>query len=237
LLDRFLHLPSVKKLSDVTQMGIRTVLTRDKDARIRHFTISEFDRLFARDRGVVATTLGLLTNLMTGDVGAELIGTQEFDFTGRQLGLLAAMTTDQFRKNREYMDQMGLLSRFQVIRIDRTDAERDRVRRNIMFGEKYDLTPIEWPELFRERRVTYAARRFSPWFHRWLKHHRTLPTDERFAARLLILVRACALLNGRDHVTWRDFDYLREFLPYFSGERFVMMEWPPSRHGRILLRR
>jgi hypothetical protein len=232
LLDRFRLLPTAKRLSDLTQMGIRTVLSRDTDRRIRHFSISEFDRLFARDRGVVATTLGLLTNLMTGDVGMELIGPQEFDFSGRQIGVLAAMTTDQFRKHREYMDGIGLLSRFQVLYVDRSDAERDRVRRNIVFQNAADLTPIEWPELFKERRVTYNARRFAPWFHRWLSSHRTLPHDERFTARLLILVRACALLNRHDRVTWRDFDYLREFMPYFAGERFVTLEWPPSRYGR-----
>lgn len=225
MIRRFVHLPSVQLITDMTQFGIRHTLEQDETRQLRHVAITEMDRIFGRDRATRSTTLSLLTNLMTGDVGKERVGNKEYDFTGRQLGVIAAMTSDQYRYNAGEMASSGMLSRFQVILTEREEEERRRVVSNMIHGRKLDLTPIDWSALRKRATVTYSPA-IAQEVNDFLEAHPNFPQGERFVGRFLVLLRATAWLNGRTAVTSYDLDVLKLFSPYFTDKRFVRIEWP-----------
>lgn len=225
MIRRFVHLPSVQLLTDMTQFGIRHTLEADQNRQLRHVAITEMDRIFGRDSATRSTTLSLLTNLMTGDVGKEMIGNKEYDLTGRQIGVIAAMTTDQYRFHKGEMTSSGMLSRFQVIATERTDEERRRVVTNMIYGRKLDLTQINWAALYK-RAVVTIDHPISVRVHEFIEAHPNFPQGERFVGRFLILLKATAWLNGRTQVTDYDLDVLKLFSPYFTDKRFVQLEWP-----------
>lgn len=225
MIRRFASIPSIRMMTDMTQFGIRAICDEDGDSRVRHIAITEMDRLFSRDRATRGSALGLLTNLMTGDVGEEYIGIHKFDFRHRQFGVIAAMTTGQFQENRNEMARSGMLSRFQVIFIDRTEDERLRVRTNILRRDNTDLSPIKWKQLFHRAEVLYDSS-LAEEMHEWLENTPGMPADERFTSRFIVLLKAAAWLNGRTLATHKDFETLKLFAPYFAGHRFVQMDWP-----------
>lgn len=227
MIERFSDVPSVSKITDLTSNGIRTVLKRDAAGAIRHFLMPEFARLYSRDQRVATQSVNLLCNLMTGDAGVEMIGQAEFDFTGRQLGVIAAMTTDSFSQLRPVMVETGLLSRFHVIPADRTNEERQRVIRNIAFSAFADLSPIRWPELRQTAHEVSCSSRMGGMLMDWIDST-SVAADERFMSRLMVLVRACALLNRRTHVTPDDVHTLATFTPYFEQRKHVQLTWPPE---------
>lgn len=220
---RFNGLPTVKMFSDLTSDGIRRAVS--DNPRIKHFLMPEFGRLFSRDRSVSSQTANLLCNLMTGDAGTEHIGHKTYDFSGRQIGVIGAMTTDVFRERESDLAMTGLLSRFTVIRVDRGDEERRRVIANMVSANLEDLSPVRWPQLKEPRSVSYSKHLGSE-ITAWLDAYERMPSDERFVARLLVLLKSCALLNGHDRATSFDLDVLMRFTPYFAGDRDVRLEWP-----------
>lgn len=225
MLSRFAELPSAKLVSDLTSNGVRMILQRDETRTLRHFLLPEFERLFSRDRFVSSQTINLLSNLMTGDAGVEVIGRDEYDFSGRQLGLLAAMTNDTFRTRQAVMAETGLLSRFHVLHVGRSKEERDRVIANILRQDRRDLSKIRWPELLAPpRSVTFPAS-LGEAVHHWLDSTK-IPYDERFTGRILVLLRAVALLNRRGVVTEHDVRTLMAFTPFLESRSDIRLTWP-----------
>ena len=225
MIRRFGSIPSVRMMTDMTQFGIRAICDEDGDSRVRHIAITEMDRLFSRDKATRGAALGLLTNLMTGDVGEEYIGMHKFDFRRRQFGVIAAMTTGQYHQNRTEMAQSGMLSRFQVMFIDRTEEERLRVRTNILRRVKSDLSAINWKQLFHRGEVLYDSA-LAEEMHEWLENTPGIPSDERFTSRFIVLLKACAWLSGNTLAARYDFGTLKLFAPYFAGHHFVQLDWP-----------
>lgn len=226
MIRRFSGLPTTRMVSDITSDGIRRVLNEDKAGTVRHFLMPEFDRVFSRDKSVSAQAVGLLCNLMTGDAGLEYIGRNVHDFTGRQVSIVGAMTTDVYRRRQEEIEDSGLASRFQIVSVDRDELERNRVIENILYQRNDDLTPIRWPQLAEMRRVLYDDAKLSRQVHSWLMATKGMPSNERFAARIPTLLRAIALLDGRSRVLPEDFATFRLFAPYFKGEHNVRIDWP-----------
>lgn len=223
MIRRFRLLPTARLFSDLTSDGVRRAIT--DNTKVRHMLMPEFERLFSRDRAVSSQTANLLCNLMTGDAGEEGIGQKTYNFEGRQVGVIGAMTADMYRARTEQLKETGLLSRFTVLGIDRSQAERARIVTNILNHRMDDLTPIQWPQLLTPRTVTDTAH-ISRHISQWLKRDTAMPADERFVSRLLVLLKACALLAGRDVVTPFDLEVLQRFTPYFVGKKDVVLDWP-----------
>lgn len=225
MIRRFSQLPTAKMFSDLTSDGVRRAIT--EHVKVRHMLMPEFERLFSRDRNVSSQTANLLCNLMTGDAGVESVGFKTYDFTGRQVGVIGAMTSEIYRLRTEQLKETGLLSRFTVVSIDRSDDERQRIIENILAENHGDLSFIMWPQLLESRRVTdphRISRKMGP----WIKQNTKLSTDERFVSRLIVLLKACALLSGRDAVAEFDLDTLIRFTPFFTGARNIRLDWPAN---------
>lgn len=225
MIQRFRALPSARSITDLTSNGVRRVMSRDDNRVIRHLLMPEFARLYSRDQRVSAQAVNLLCNLMTGDAGEELIGTSEYNFDGRQIGVIGAMTTDSYRALESAMKDTGLLSRFTVLHVNRSEEERHRVIRAIARQDAMDLSLVRWPELYQPPRDVVCSSAMGTVLMDWLEST-SIALDERFMARLMVLVRAAALLNGRNRVTTYDVHTLMSFTPYFESRTNVRLDWP-----------
>lgn len=226
MINRFSPLPTTRRISDLTSNGIRGVMRKDSNGNLRHLLMPEFERLFSRDRSVSSQAANLLCNLMTGDAGEELIGREEYDFSERQVAIIGAMTTDVFRQRREMLKETGMLSRFHLLPIERDEEEKKRVIAAIANQNYDDLSPVNWPELKQPREVACDPGYGEP-ILTWLDST-NLKYDERFVARVIILLKACALLNNRSAVTDHDLRTLMTFTPFFEQKKDVRIVWPVS---------
>lgn len=223
MITRFRAIGSTSLLSDITSMGMRRLIDKDSRQVVRHWLLPEFERLFTRDMKVASQAIALLSNLMTGDAGLELIGNMEHDFTGKQIGIIGAMTTDVFKRREDEMRQTGLLSRFTVIRVDRSEDERRRVLENMYRGDKHDLRLIEpWRQEARE--VVYCGSpELAGALAEWVRTYPAHLEHERSVARYITFMRAIAWLCGDSTVTLRHFHILRRFTPFFLGANDVRL--------------
>jgi hypothetical protein len=225
MINRFVKLTTTRRISDLTSNGIRTLMRKDSNGQLRHLLMPELARLFSRDRSVSSQSANLLCNLMTGDAGVELIGIEEHDFTGRQVAVVGAMTADVFRQRREMLADTGMLSRFHLLPIERDEEERKRVVAAIANQNYDDLTPVQWPELRQAPREIKCSPSFGQPILTWLDST-DLKYDERFVSRIVVLLKACALLNNRSEVTDHDLRTLMTFTPFFEQQKDVRIVWP-----------
>lgn len=222
LLMRFGDYSSILMVSDLTVSGLRDVAKSQRN--VRHLILPEFQRVFAHPKPTVASVCGLLTNLMTGDAGRELVGpdaAQRSDLSDRQIGLLAAMTTDVFRENAKDMTATGFMSRFTVIGMDRDEQERKRVMHNIFRRKLDDLRPFETPLPRNPIRIE-GAEDLAAEVESWVSDWHNAPT-ERLSGHIMSLLSATALLRGRGQrtrVERTDLLFLQQFTPYFQSLSF-----------------
>lgn len=229
LLRRFRFLPTVKMVSDVTPNGIRRLLEEDTGHRVRHYLITEFARVQFHDFAVSSQAAVLFANLMSGDGGVEVIGRDKaVDLTNRQLGLIAAMTTDMFAKQKDFMEASGLLSRFTILPVYHDNEERDRILEAVAADDDADKAPIDWARFHLPAPVDvkYAPglkRSLLSWFTE-IDLKGTAVVRRLDTAKSLLL--AVALLNGRTHTTPEDLEILKRFSGYFKSEKGTRLLWP-----------
>lgn len=228
MLHRFKELPTVKLMSDLTSNGVRRMIEADQGHHVRNLVLPEFSRVFARDYAVSSQTANLLCNLMTGDAGEERIGSDTFNFGGKQIGVMGAMTSQVYHQMRKTLSDTGLLSRFTVLHVERSAEERDRVMQNILKQDLTDLSLVRWSHFYRPRRDVACPMSLSVSMGTELDRA-GVPLDERTVARMVVLLKACALLNGHDTVTPFDLQTFLLFVPYFLRETDVRIDWPTKR--------
>lgn len=202
LLRRFSHVPSVTVASDLTVDGLRELMDADgRTQKLRHIVLPEFGRLFSHRQDTVHAVTNLLTALMTRDAGTEMVGPRgmkRYDFTGRQIGVLAAMPTDTFRFYFKAMQASGFLSRFTILGLRRSKFERMRVLSNIYAGHTEDLRPFQMmlpPEPVRVQGVDLYGPMVGAWINEWYPEAR-----ERLVLHILSLLPSITLLRGRQEV-------------------------------------
>lgn len=228
MLLRFQSVGTAKRLSDLTSFGMRRLIQNNgAPDTMRHWLLPELERLYARDFAVSMQAVNLMSNLMTGDAGVEMIGKQEFDFAGRQIGVIGAMTDDVFKNRKDEMAAGGLLSRFIVIHVDRDKAERERVLRNMIYDQLDDLRPVA-PWTQRPRVVLYSPNDgVGEMLEAWLASDARLRV-ERPVARYKMLLRAIAWLRGDSVTTRHHVMILKQFAPFFLGAKNVQLGSCPS---------
>lgn len=220
LLRRFSAQPSVKVVSDMTVDGLRELVdgTDGRQHALRHIVMPEFGRLFSHRPDTVLGVTNLLTALMTRDAGSEMTGprgTRRYDFTGRQIGLLAAMPSDVFRYHHKILAATGFLSRFTILSVRRTKAERTRVLTNIYHGVTTDLRPFRMTlptEPVEVSGVDVYGPAVGAWLRQWYPEAR-----ERLVLHILSLLPSITLLRGRREVNASDVDVLKLFRDYFKS--------------------
>lgn len=219
LLRRFRHLPSVLVAGDVTVDPLRDLMTRERPIPLRHLIMPEFGRLFSHNDHTVAMATNLLTALMTGDAGEELVGPEgkghRLDLSEKQIGIMAAMPTDTFKHRHKALISTGFLSRFVVLGIRRSRDERERILKNIVNRRMEDLRPFRCvlpQEPVEVRRAEKYGNRLLHWVREWAPN-----PSERFVAHVMTLLPAISLLRGRTVVQEEDFALLKMFQPYLNS--------------------
>jgi hypothetical protein len=244
LLRRFAHWPGVCRASDVTVSGLRDTMHADHAVRV--LMLDEFQRLFGHQAATVENVTGLLLSLMSGDGGRELVGPdhagQRVDLTGRALGIMTAIPFQVLRFKLRDMAGSGLLSRFAFLSLQRSAVERARVRRNIIYRQLGDLAEYPAPQLPGgvARVAVQGNKAADAELERWLSGS-GFNGDSRGVHLLTVLLRAVALLDGRDRVKRSDVGELRAFAGHLSSLAFDVgavtpREVPPLQRAPVWAR-
>jgi len=218
-LRRFSEEPSGVIVGDITVDGLREAMSDDtRPYPLRHIIMPEFGRIFGHRDDTVRAVTGLLTSLMTRDAGKELagpMGKRRLDFTGMQVGVLAAMPTDVFNLHYKELLSTGFLSRFTILGVKRSAEERNRVMTNIFRGIRTDLRPFRCHLPLRPVVVRGGEKfgtQLQDWVESWNPNAR-----ERLAGHIVSLLPAVALLSGRHQVLAQDVEVLKLFQHYFES--------------------
>lgn len=225
MLSTFGHYPGMAVASDVTAAGLRDLL-RDHD-RMRVLMLPEFQRVYGHQGSTVDTLVSLLLTLMSGEGGRELVGPakhgQRADLTGRRVAILSAVPLDVLRIREREFTGSGLMSRFGFLSLRRSEAERARVRRNIIRRELSDLGPYPLPKVVPDtptgRVRVLSTPSVDAALERWIVG--TFPgADARGVGLLSVLLRAVAFMCGRDRCKLSDVAELRTFTPHLLSMAF-----------------
>lgn len=227
IVKRFKHWPYAHGASAISVDGLRDLLSQD--AAMRLLVLDEFQRLFSMTRDAVQNVCGLLLSLLSGDATNELVGPKgkghRMNLNNRQLACMSSIPADVLITRLQDIQGTGLLSRFCLQSVIRSEQEAARVRKNILWAKVKnvdpfvlaDLRPYPFPaQSFKtQQKVTLtkeAARELEAWAPD------TFPkADDRKIVMCVTLAQSVAVLNGRTIVGRKDITELRTFTPYLTS--------------------
>jgi hypothetical protein len=170
--------------------------------------------MFQRKLSVAENLLGTLVLAMEDGVSWVSVGPMNVDFGGARVGLIGAITHGTIAKKKEYLGEMGFLSRAATFPWALPRAEQADILSRISNGDKSDMEPVNLAMPTKPQKVD-----FEPILSRQLERY-TLEREKgdmlRPFNRLRALTQASALLDGRDRVSKRDVEWILAFSPYWE---------------------
>jgi hypothetical protein len=214
LLERFRVNRQLSFHSDLTVRQLWPLLKDAKRGQLTHIVATEFQKMFQRKASVAENLLGTLVQAMEEGVSAVGVGPSLVDYEGARIGLIGAMTNGTLIKKREFLSEMGFLSRAACLPWDLpVDEERDILSRisNMNYSD-IDPVKLELPD----RPETVG---FEPILSRQLEKYvieTGVTRPLRVFNRLRSLTQGAVLLDGGDKVQKRHIDWVLAFAPYWK---------------------
>lgn len=215
LLDRFRPNPNLAYKTDLTSRGFYRVLREAREGITTHIVATEFQKFFQRKLAVAENLLGVMVQAMEEGVGPVDIGNKQYDYGGVRVGLLGAVTHGTLDRKREFLAEMGFLSRAAVIPWALPIAEKKAIMHHIAAGNTQDIIPVsielpdepvavDFPESVAQDLITYVWRSWRE-------------SALRVFGRMRSLCMAAALLEGRDIVEAKDIEHVLDFDDYWQN--------------------
>jgi hypothetical protein len=214
LLDRFRINRLASYHSDLTVRQFYPILKQAKNGMTTHIVAPEFQKMFQRKLSVAENLLGTLVLAMEDGVNQVSVGPMNVDFGGARVGLIGAITHGTIAKKKEYLGEMGFLSRAATFPWALPRTEQADILSRISNGDRSDMEPVRL-----ELPTKPLAVAFDPVLSRQIEKY-TLEREKgdmlRPFNRLRALTQAVALLDGRDRVMRRDVEWILAFAPYWE---------------------
>lgn len=130
LINGYGKIPGVHRTDTFTASGIYSVCREDSKNEMRHFLVSDLNIPFSRKSSTVTMLIGTLVGLMTeGMVRVDDGRTEGKSIPHRPVGLITAMTTEEFVRQAKLMHRVGLIRRLLPIFFEyKTSSEMDILR-------------------------------------------------------------------------------------------------------------
>jgi hypothetical protein len=214
LLERFRVNRQLSFHSDLTVRQLWPLLKDAKRGVLTHIVATEFQKMFQRKAAVAENLLGTLVQAMEEGVTSVGVGPSLVDYEGARVGVLAAMTNGTLVKKREFLAEMGFISRAAVLPWDLPVEEERGIMTRISNMDYSDIqsVKVELPE----QPVVIG---FEPVLSEQLKKYvidNGISRPLRVFNRLRALAQASVILEGRDHVRARDIEWILAFSPYWK---------------------
>lgn len=167
LINAYGKVPGVHRTDSFTASGIYSLCRDDSKNELRHILVSDLNIPFSRKSSTVTMLIGTLVGLMTeGMVRIDDGRMEGKTIPHRPVGLLSAMTTEEFTRQAKLMHRVGLIRRLIPIFFEyKTSSEMDILRyyaesgpnirteidiqlSNLRIGGKNNGLPtsIDWPQ-------------------------------------------------------------------------------------------
>ena len=228
--------------NDFTSYGLYTLLSQIQAGLIKHVLISDFVRLLARGKQVVREILMTLNALM--EEGIQNIETFFIRFHSPKpvkAGVIAALTTEEWRARRKQWIRMGFLSR--ALPVSYTLAPEDKLRGEGLIYEGIQAfkpvelkLPTETVEVALPDKLKEELKRLG----RILAAVNRDETGFRSHKHVIALAKSSALKDGREEVSEKDIRLLKAlfifWLSPYSGDEpsFRIMLELPATTSRLL---
>lgn len=130
LINAYKKVPGVHHTDSFSASGIYSLCREDSKNTIRHILVSDLNIPFSRKSSTVTMLIGTLVGLMTeGMVRVDDGRMEGKQIPHRPVGLLTAMTTEEFTRQAKLMHRVGLIRRLIPIFFEyKTSTEMDILR-------------------------------------------------------------------------------------------------------------
>lgn len=214
LLERFRVNLNTAFHSDLTVRQYYPILKAAKNGMVTHVVAPEFQKMFQRKLSVADNLLGTMVLAMEDGVNIVGVGPTSTDFEGARCGLIGAITHGTIQKKRDYLGEMGFLSRAACFPWALPRIEQEDILRRISNGDKRDMEPVQLALPTRPLKVEFdpiLSRQLEKYVLEHVKGDMLRPFN-----RLRALAQSTALLEGRDRVQKRDIEWILAFSPYWE---------------------
>lgn len=224
-----------KIYADISQKEISKNLGVWQKENIHHIIIPDLTKVISHRLTTVDATISYFNALMEEGIKESLYYGQSLTLPKPyNCGLLTAITTNMFYTKYKKWDSMGFLTRFLPVSYDYNKATISEIHNEIKnkntFNEskkikKYGQKYIEIPEDIASMvnvKTQELAERISQQFIKVKMQGgkeitiRTVIKGFRLHYRLRQLIRAIALSNNNDKVTWKDAEEFYSLIPYIN---------------------
>lgn len=252
LLNAYGSVPGVHRTDSFSASGIYTLCRDDPKNEIRHILVSDLNIPFSRKSSTVTMLIGTLIGLMTeGMVRVDDGRMEGKHIPHRPIGLLTAMTIEEFSRQAKLMHRVGLIRRLVPIFFEyKTSSEMDilrhyansgpNVREEILIqlsklrmkdGEIPIATSVNWPESLKQDVIPVGQRlaenlRYMPSITRKgvrkvVQGPRIVPISPQQTIQKLCEARA--LLCGRAQVNKSDMEFAESICDFTQFGKPMML--------------
>lgn len=252
LLNAYGNVPGIHRTDSFSAAGIYTLCRDDPKNEIRHILVSDLNIPLSRKSSTVTMLIGTLIGLMTeGMVRIDDGRMEGKHIPHRPVGLLTAMTIEEFSRQAKLMHRVGLIRRLIPIFFEyKTSSEMDILRHyansgpnvraeieiqlsrlRMKEGELPEATSVNWPE-----RIKHGV---IPVGQRLAENLRYMPSITRKGVRKVVqgprivpvspqqtiqkLCEARALLAGRKDVNESDVEFAEGICDYTQYGKPMML--------------
>lgn len=134
ILNSFKLNDNIAFFTDVTYMGLIKVLQDSKE--IRHIVIPDFLKITMKKKSTTDNVVSCFNAMMEEGIDKISMMGQSFDFQGKKVGLITAITKDSYETNKSKWRSMGFLSRMLIISYKYSDKTTKEIFEYI-FNREY----------------------------------------------------------------------------------------------------
>jgi hypothetical protein len=214
LLERFRVNRQLSFHSDLTVRQLWPLLKDAKRGQLTHIVATEFQKMFQRKAAVAENLLGTLVQAMEEGVSAVGVGPSLVDYEGARIGLIGAMTNGTLIKKREFLGEMGFLSRAACLPWDLPVEEERDIMTRISHMDYTDVAAVKLELPDRPQEIG-----FEPVLSERLKKYvieSGISRPLRSFNRLRSLAQGSVLLDNGDEVKARHIEWILAFAPYWK---------------------
>jgi hypothetical protein len=228
--------------NDFTSYGVYQLLSQIQAGLIRHVLLGDFVRLLARGKAVIREIVATLNALI--EEGVQNIETFFVHFHSPKpvkAGVIAALTTEEWRLRRRQWIRMGFLSR--ALPVSYVLAPEDKLRgEGLIYNGEQPFNPIELklPNETVNVTLTQKSKEALKRLGRVLAAVNNDETGFRSHKHIIAMAKASALRQGRSEVKEEDISLLKAlsvlWLSPYSGDEpsFRIMLTLPAKSTQLL---
>jgi hypothetical protein len=106
------HSPTIQRCDDITTSGLQELLSTDRDNKINHIVLPDFNVPLSHKGGVANLTVANMLTVMSDGTMEIRDGRRKMELVHKPVGFLTGCTRSMFLSQQKHWAKLGLLRRF-----------------------------------------------------------------------------------------------------------------------------